>query len=249
MKKNTMKKPKLAVIDGDIIAWKSAFIADSEGALVIDSVISNLIKKWTPKGVTKVIVALSDKANFRKDLFPDYKANRASVVKPDSLGASFEILRERYDTLTLPELEADDILGIYASSGKGISVSIDKDLKGVPGWYWNPEKDKKPYLIAPEDAEKWFCIQWMAGDSTDGIPGMWMIGKKKAEKLLDQCKDEQWHELITEMYKLEQHAPKKDYGEIDPCVAMGQCVRILQCGNYDMKKKEITELWYPKVGL
>ena len=244
-----MKKPKLAVMDGDIIAWKSAFIADSEGPMTLDSIIGNIVRKWKPKGVKEFMIALSDKENFRKKLFPDYKSNREEVVKPDSLGMAFDTIRERYDTLTLPELEADDILGIYASSGKGIAISIDKDLKGVPGWNWNPEKDKKPYLITEEEAEKWFCIQWMAGDTTDGIPGMWMIGKKKAEKYLDECKDEQWHELITEMYKLEQHAPKKDYGDIDPCVAMGQCVRILQCNNYDMKKKEITELWYPKVGL
>ncbi len=244
-----MDKPEIAVIDGDIIAWKSAFVADSGGSMVLDGVIGSLIRKWTPKGTKEIIVALSDKANFRKELFPDYKSNRSSVVKPDNLGLAFETLRDRYEVETLPELEADDILGIYSSSGKGISISIDKDLKGVPGWYWNPEKDKQPYLITPEEAEKFFCVQWMAGDSTDGIPGMWMVGKKTAEKLLDGCIDEEWHELITEMYKLEQYAPRKDYGEIDPCIAMGQCVRILQHTNYDMKKKEITELWHPKVGL
>ena len=244
-----MKKPKTAVIDGDIIAWKSAFVADSEGEAVLDPIIGSLMKKWVPKGITKTIVAISDKDNFRKEIFPDYKSNRANVAKPDALGKAFDTIKDRYEVMILPELEADDILGIYASSGKGIAISIDKDLKGVPGWNWNPEKDKKPHLISKNEAEKFFCIQWMCGDATDGIPGMWMVGKKTAEKLLDEVKDDQWHELVVGMYKLEQHAPRKDYGDIDPCVAMGQCVRILQDYNYDMEEQKIIELWLPKVGV
>jgi len=244
-----MKKPNKAVLDGDILAWKTAFVVDAEGDLAIDSLLGSLIKSWTPKGVKDVLIAISHKENFRKELFPSYKSNRAEVVKPDSLGNVFECLQNNYKSMSLPKLEADDILGIYASSGKAISVSIDKDLKGVPGWLYNPDKDKKPYYISEDEAERWFCTQWMAGDNTDGIPGMWRIGKKKAEKFLNEWDPDDWYNNIQEMYSEEKYAPREEYDIENPCIAMGQCVRILRHDNYDMKKEEIKKVWSPIVGL
>ena len=138
-----MKKPNKAMLDGDIIAWKAAFVAESEGPLAIDSLIGSITKKWTPKDCTEVKIALSCKAedNFRKAIFPGYKENRKDVVKPEYLKDVFTALEDQYDCLKYPNLEADDILGIHASSGDAISISIDKDLMGVPGWYYNPEKN------------------------------------------------------------------------------------------------------------
>lgn len=244
-----MKKPNKAVLDGDIIAWKAAFVADSEGDLAIDALLRGLVDKWTPDGVDHVVVALSDKDNYRKELFPPYKSNRKDVCKPDSLIAVFETIRQSFDCLTWPTLEADDILGIMASSGEAISVSIDKDLKGVPGWLMNPDKDKEPRYITEDEADEWFHIQWMAGDSTDGVPGMWKIGAKTAEKLLNEWPKENWCENILDMYEEERYAPKDAYLKVDkPEIAMGQCVRILRDENYCIEEKEITHVWVPKVG-
>ena len=245
-----MNKPKIAILDGDIIAWKVAFVSDIEGELSIDSLLKGVVKNWTPKGVTKVIIALSDKANFRKKVYPNYKSNRKGQDKPDSLGNVFDTIEEVYDTITLPTLEADDVLGIYASRGYAISVSIDKDLRGVEGWLYNPDKDTKPRYISKEEAERWFCIQWMAGDSTDGVAGMWRVGKKTAEKLLDSWDPEDWYKNILDMYEEEEYKPKR--GDNDPdniAISMGQCVRILQDYNYNEDEKEITTMWDPKVGL
>ena len=245
-----MKKPKIAILDGDIIAWKVAFVADIEGDLAIDSLLGGIINNWTPEDVTDIIVALSHKKNFRKEVYPAYKANRKGQDKPDSLGRVFETIEESYNCLTYPKLEADDILGIYASRGHAISVSIDKDLKGVEGWLFNPDKDEEPRYISEEEAEKWFCIQWMSGDSTDGIPGMWRVGQKTAEKLLDSWEYADWYENILEMYEEEKYKPKKSADRLDNiAISMGQCVRILQDNNYDEDKKEITTMWDPKVGL
>ena len=72
--KKTMKKPKIAILDGDIIAWKVAFVADIEGDLAIDSLLGGIINNWTPEDVTDIIVALSHKKNFRKEVYPAYKA-------------------------------------------------------------------------------------------------------------------------------------------------------------------------------
>jgi DNA polymerase-1 len=146
-----------------------------------------------------------------------------------------------------PTIEADDILGIHASSGEGIAVSIDKDLLGVHGWYYNPEKNDEPYYISKEDADRWFCIQWMAGDSTDGIPGLWRIGEKTAVKLLDEWEQDQFYENIQEMYAEGKHSPENKYEVDDMALAMARCVRILQDGDYNIEKHEVN-LWTPKLG-
>jgi len=148
-----------------------------------------------------------------------------------------------------PTLEADDILGIHCSRGEAISVTIDKDLKGVPGWHFNPEKDKKPSYISNEEAERWFCIQWMAGDSTDGISGLWRVGKKTAEKFLDEWEYEDWYKNIVELYNEDKYKPKGKHDVEDIAKAMGQCVRILRDGDYNLKDKEIINMWSPKDGL
>jgi len=245
-----MKKPDKAVLDGDIIAWKTAYVADIEGNLAIDSLISRLVDKWTPDGASQIQVALScgKKDNFRRKIFPGYKANREDAYRPDHLKDTFEAIRDTYDCLIFPRLEADDVLGIYASSGRGISVSIDKDLKGVHGWLYNPDKNDEPYYISPEEAERWFCTQWMSGDSTDGLPGLWRIGKKTAEKLLNEWDQESWHENIREMYVDGKHVPKNTYNVDDMYNIMGQCVRILHEENYNIETNEIIP-WKPKVGV
>jgi DNA polymerase-1 len=247
-----MKKiPTTCTLDGDIIAWKTAFIADSEGTHFIAPLLESLIKKWTPKKCKKVEIALSCKArdNFRKLEYPGYKENRKEAYKPDCLKETFDVIKDSYDTLLWDCLEADDILGIRSSSGASVSVSIDKDLKGVPGWHWNPDKDKAPYEITPLQAEKWFCLQWMTGDSTDGIPGLWRVGPKKAEKILTQTSEDEWYERIVDLYKTGENVPKNTHDVKDMCIAMGRCVRILQNTNYDVNKQEIKALWHPIDGL
>ena len=122
----TMKKPTKAILDGDIIAWKTAFVVETEGYLSIDSLLGSVIKKWTPKKCKDVKIALScdSKDNFRKDVFPGYKENRADVVKPEFLGDVFQALEDQYECLRYPKLEADDILGIHSSSGDAISPPL-----------------------------------------------------------------------------------------------------------------------------
>jgi DNA polymerase-1 len=244
-----MNKPTTAMIDGDIIAWKAAFVAETEGVMSIGSLVSGLMEKWTPKGCDKSIVALScPKAdNFRRDVYPGYKENRDNTYKPEFLKDVFDHISENYEVMVLPKLEADDVLGIYASSGDAIAITIDKDLRGVMGWHYNPDKEEEPVFVDAESAERWFCIQWMAGDSTDGIPGLWRIGKKKASKFLDEWEKDEWYDQIRELYTEGKHVPENKHEVDDFCEAMGQCVRILSHDNYDKDTDKIT-MWTLKMG-
>jgi 5'-3' exonuclease len=90
----------------------------------------------------------------------------------------------------------------------------------------------------------------MSGDSTDGIPGLWRIGPKRAEKLLNKWKKKEWYDKILEMYDTEKYKPKKtcDLEHPELAVAMGRCIKILTTSNYNLKTGELT-LWSPIVGL
>ena len=224
-----MKKPDKCILDGDILVWKAAHVAEVEGSLAIDSLLSRLIDKWIPECTPRFEVALScgKKDNFRRDIFSRYKENREGMYKPDCLRETFEAIRDTYNCLVYPKLEADDVLGIHASEGTGISVTIDKDLRGVRGWLYNPDKNDEPYYISEEEAEKWFCTQWMTGDSTDGIPGLWQVGIKTATKLLDEWEREDWHANIIEMYTEGKHVPKNKDNLENLYEIMGQCLSLI----------------------
>jgi len=246
-----MKKPNKAMIDGDIIAWKVAFVADIEGVMSIGSLITGLLNKWTPDCCDGTVIALScpKSDNFRRDVYPGYKENREDAYKPEFLKDVFDFLIEEYDYMILPKLEADDILGIYASNGDAIAVTIDKDLKGVHGWHYNPNKDKEIRYVSKEEAYEFFCKQWMMGDSTDGIPGLWKIGPKKAEKFLSEWDKDDWEQNIIDLYDTDKHKVREDCDIPHPDIAivMARCVKILTKKEYNLNKKQI-KLWCPKSG-
>lgn len=246
--------PTRAYLDGDILIYKAAFWADSENPDLIPDKVERDINSWLPEGVDDFIITLScsRKDNFRREIWPNYKLFRDGLYRPEYLDEAREHMVNTYKCKYYDNIEADDLMGIYASSNRGIAVTIDKDLKGVRGWHYNPYKDSQPRYISPSEAEKFFCQQWLTGDSTDGIPGLWRIGPKKAEKFLAEWEEEEldWHEEIIKLYEVEKYQPKDTcgLGVLELAIVMGQCVRILSTENFNLKTKELT-LWRPKVGL
>ncbi len=68
--------------------------------------------------------------------------------------------------------------------GEKIIVSLDKDMKTIPGFHYN---QKHPELgifeVTPKEADEWHLIQTLAGDQTDGYAGCPGIGMEKASRL------------------------------------------------------------------
>jgi 5'-3' exonuclease len=245
------KKPTKAILDGDVIAYHTAFWAETENGAGLEHKLGLIVKRWTPKNIDTIEIALScgRSENFRREIWPRYKLNRDTAYTPEFLSDVKCCIRSKYKTKELPQLEADDILGIYTSSNRAISVTIDKDLKCIPGWHLNPDKDEDLRYITKKEAERFFYIQWMSGDSTDGIPGLWRIGPKKAEKLLNEWEKGDWDKEIIAMYDTEKHRVRDscDISHPDIAIAMARCVKILTTEGYNLKSKKIT-LWDPKGG-
>jgi len=245
------KKPRKAFLDGDILAYQTAFWAEVNDPDDFPIKLEKLVKQWTPDGVDGITIALSCSRvdNFRRNIWPDYKANREDLYIPEYLLDVKDHMRYKYKCKELPSLEADDILGIYTYSNKAIAVTIDKDLKGVCGWHYNPRKDEELRFITKKEARRFFFEQWMTGDSVDGLPGLWRIGPKTAQKMLEEWDEGDWEGCIIELYTSDKYKPKKKYdmSSKDVAVAMAQCVNILTTETYNLKTNKIS-LWVPKDG-
>ena len=231
--------PDIAVLDADIIAYKAACVADRDG-LDDESLLSRLefdYKYWTPEGCHRVMIAFSCSRadNYRRDFWPEYKGKRGA--SPDSLQRSKDLLGSLGQVITRPGLEADDILGLAMSSGLAVGVSLDKDLRCVPGWLWNPDKMHFPALIEEEEADRFFAKQWLMGDSTDNIPGIFNFGPKKADQYLDGIKRENLVPACLALYE------KKGY-DLEYALAQARLVRILRDGEYN-KSSQTPILWDP----
>jgi DNA polymerase-1 len=144
--------------------------------------------------------------SFRKEIYPEYKANRPEM--PDDVREQSRLARELLRYLGYPViehegLEADDLIAsltsmLRADDTQVLILSSDKDLLQLvrPGVsVIQPGKSgQKARLIGPEDVrevagvEATQIVDYMSlvGDSTDNVPGAQGIGKKTALKLLDR---------------------------------------------------------------
>lgn len=242
-----MNKPTTAILDGDILAYRAAFFVETEGIEYLEERLNYDVAAWTPPGVTKVIIAMSCSRsdNYRRDYWPEYKAHR-DVKKhtPEALPEAEEYLASLSKIVTVPRLEADDLMGLMASSGQAIAVTIDKDLRSVPGWHWNPDKEPDgPTFVDEALADRNFYTQWLTGDSTDNVPGVWKLGPKKAATLLDSTPPQNWKALVLATYENRLDKDGNKY-TLDYALAQARCVRILRDGEYDKKTKTISVYSY-----
>ncbi len=162
----------------------------------------------TSVGVTPthfaVIFDYSSKT-FRKEIFPEYKANRSAP--PEELIPQFGLIREATRAFNLPCIEtdgfeADDIIATYARQAEAVGadvtiISSDKDLMQLVTpmvHMYDSMKDKQ--ISIPDVVEKWgvppdkmIDLQAMTGDSVDNVPGIPGIGPKTAAQLLEEFGD------------------------------------------------------------
>ena len=74
-------------------------------------------------------------------------------------------------------IEADDTLGLLATSGDGYMIwSIDKDLMTIPAYHF---VDGEVKIVGEAEADYWFFYQTLVGDSTDNYKGCPNIGRRK----------------------------------------------------------------------
>jgi DNA polymerase-1 len=209
-------------------------------------------------GADDFLLPLSVSTNFRKGIYPDYKANRYGKPKPALWYALDGFLMDMYadKIITREYLEGDDILGLLATHpnpkrcpDKRIIVSIDKDMQTVPGRLYNPMKpDLGTRTISIHDANLFWMKQTLMGDTTDNYPGCKGVGPKKADELLNPIHetllDSDPEDHLTALWNAvyETFEAKGFTGQ--DALTQARLARILRHGDYDYKTNEV-KLWKP----
>lgn len=245
--KTTMAMPTTALLDGDMVAHRTAYIAEDIDDMPM--LLAVTIKSWTPPGCTVAYVAISDTRNnnYRRSAYAKYKVNRDNKVIDEELSERLAYAKELLGEDStyrkfVPTLEADDLMGIAASAGQAVAVTLDKDLLSVPGWHYRPvyshlgkqDENGKQHKVTHEAeliyqpewrADEMFYTQWLTGDVTDGYKGLYRFGPKAALKLLRENRRANWDACVLAEYE------KRDY-DYEYCIAMARCARILRVGEW-----------------
>ena len=185
------------------------------------------------------MLCLSDRANFRRKLYPDYKANRAKSRLPIILRQVKQWIIDELDGQLWANLEADDVISILATDRamdeETIIVSIDKDFKSVPGIFFDYNKGEYHHP-STEEADNFHLIQTLTGDSTDGYSGVPKVGAVTAKRLLD--KHGYTWETVAKCYE--------DAGLTEQDALMNAWMaRLLRSENYCFRTNTIKKLWTP----
>ncbi len=196
------------------------------------------------------ILCLSDSGNFRFDILPTYKGNRnvsMQTMRPLLHGRLRERVQAELSSYLKPNLEADDVLGIIATSGdkivKGekLIVTDDKDLLTVAAPQVHFEGKLRDVCTPTElEADRWHLRQSLTGDSVDhydGCPGFGPVSADKALAKFDGDISKFWQEAVVPAYE------KKGLTEADALV-QARCARILRAQDFNFKTGAPI-LWEP----
>ena len=185
----------VALIDGDVLLhwalWGTKSLNDFKKN------VEETLPDWVEAPFCEdYILALGspDGKNYRDDVFPDYKqsstraAGRKKRVAHSK--ASRGWLNQRDDSFVADNIEADDLLGIWATDlgGEGVIVTVDKDLDQIPGPHYNPRRNQL-YHVSEQEAADFFLLQMLTGDPMDNIPGVMQLGPVKSKAILETAED------------------------------------------------------------
>jgi 5'-3' exonuclease len=258
---------RTALIDADILAYQAAAVSEKpvdwgdglwtlhafeeDAALAFETSLNRVLKAVQ---ATNFLLVFSDHQNWRKEVLPSYKGNRADTRKPMLLKWIRQYC-QKYDSICLPTLEGDDVIGIWATTKSKLDpirefiiCTTDKDLKTIPGKHYNFGKDEF-FEITEHQADYHHMMQTLTGDSTDGYSGCPGCGPVGAKKIMQAAMDEgtPWAnpEQLKAIYwkHVIKAYDKAGFGE-EEALVQARVARILRAEDYDSISKKVI-LWTP----
>lgn len=250
------------LIDGDVYAYFAAYSCAQEVTIgdrsflqanhqeikdTLDAVISAHLN-WAHHELgleekASVIVALSDpdrSKNWRLKVLDSYKSNRKGNRRPVGFAEAEKYLRDNYEIDQRPGLEADDVLGILATSTPAVVFSTDKDMLQLPTTVCRipfTGSDLTLDTRSLEAADRYHLFQALVGDRVDGYYGCPKIGAINAAKILDGVEGAEAWAAVVAAYE------KAGLGE-DDALVQARVSRIVRREDWNFKTKEV-ELWNP----
>ncbi len=249
-----MSKTKTTLlIDADVLAFEASVVAEesiqwkdelwtvhADMALAKARVVNRIVEFQEKLKTENVVLCLSDRANFRRKLNPDYKANRSKSRLPIILRQVKQWIIDELGGVLWANLEADDVISILATDKamdeETIVVSIDKDFKSVPGIFFDYNRGEY-HQPSEEEADNYHLIQAIAGDHTEGYSRVPGVGVVKAQRILE--KDGYTWDTVVTCYE------KAELTEQD-ALMNAWMARLLRADNYCFRTNTIKRLWTPK---
>ena len=207
-----MSYTPLLIIDGSSYLFRAYHalpqLTNHEGSPTgaiygVTQMLRKVMRSYQPQHM--VVVFDSKGPNFRHQLCPDYKANRASM--PDELAQQIAPLHDLIRSLGLPlvafpGVEADDVMATLAQQAARddkdvLIVTADKDMAQLVNERIFLLNTKTDQVLDADGVQEKFGVPPTAigdylalmGDSSDNIPGIPKVGPKTAVKWLQQYHD------------------------------------------------------------
>jgi len=196
---------------------------DGEPLSVTHNIISITHDLLVQTRASNVVFAFdAEGGNFRKDIYPAYKAGRPG--RPTELNDQLTRAREAIELLgyaifEVPTYEADDVMATIVARAETLRDGVepafehiyvatgDHDLLAVvserttaldlsrghkQAIQMTPERIREQYGIGPE---KWVELKALTGDASDNIPGVSGLSRRAGAELLNR------YGSIVEIYK------------------------------------------------
>jgi DNA polymerase-1 len=208
----------LVLIDGHSLAYRMYFALERTGMATrakqptwavygFFNALFALLKQVSPDAMAVAFDV--GKHTFRNDLYPDYKAHRASM--PDEMKSQMGLIQQGVRALgipiyELPGFEADDVIGTLSRQAAEHGDVLVKILTGDQDAFQLVDDGRVQVLIPPRTPKEGLSVydragvigKWgippelvvdfkgLKGDTSDNIPGVPGVGDKTAVKLLTQ---------------------------------------------------------------
>ncbi len=203
------KNERVYLIDGSSYIYRAYYairhLSNSKGEATnaiygFTNMLLTLLREEQPDRIAVIFDAKGP--TFRKELYPEYKANRSAM--PEDLVPQVPVIKDVVRAFKIPALElagyeADDIIATlakrYATQGLNVTVVTgDKDLMQIVGERVRLLDTMKGKISGRDEVierfgvppEQVLEILGLAGDSSDNIPGVPGIGEKTASSLIQE---------------------------------------------------------------
>jgi DNA polymerase I len=200
-------KDKLFLVDGSAYLFRAYHalpsltnsLGQATGAVYgINNMIRNLLRDYQPEYIA--VVFDSPKPNFRRQLYAEYKANRAAT--PSELVGQIEFAKRiiaawGLPVLTIDGVEADDVIATLAVQAEQLAMTCiiftsDKDLAQVVTDNIHLVDTMRHSIIDVAGVKAKFGVYpkqivdylSLVGDSADNVVGVKKVGSKTAARWL-----------------------------------------------------------------
>jgi 5'-3' exonuclease len=187
----------LLLIDGDQYLYRSCAACEKDvrwdeenhvltanEADVWDTLMGAFNNIFDHFGTKDHVMAMGEAPYFRHVIDPNYKPGRGR--KPLCFYDIRERMRGEFNVVTMPTLEADDVMGILSTKPgpvEKIIIARDKDMQTIPGKLWDGLKFQ---VVTEAAADRFHMYQTLVGDTADGYKGCPGVGDVAAMEFLDE---------------------------------------------------------------